>query len=120
MVRYFRPESLQNALFVRDISVLEGLLTKNTINAKLTMEKYKKRGRKKTKIKILAHIIAITCFLVGVVFIHVVENTASRYLYFFNILIFRIVVLDTGLTLLGIAFFIEFYMTFRPIEVGEQ
>ena len=70
------------------------------------------------KIKILAHIIAIAFFLLGAVTIHVVENTASRYLYFFNILIFRFVILDTGLMLLGIAFFIEFYMTFKPIKVG--
>jgi len=118
MVWYFRPESLQNALFVRVFYVLEGLLTKNTINAKLTMEKYKKRGRKKTKIKILAHIIAITCFLVGVVFIHVRVNSISTYFTFFNLLIHRTVVLDSGLTLLGIAFFIEFYMTFKPIKVG--
>ena len=71
------------------------------------------------RIKILAHTIAIMCFLVGAVFIHVRVNSTSTHLFFFNLLIQRTIVLDTGLTLLGIAFFIEFYMTFKPIKVGE-
>jgi hypothetical protein len=71
------------------------------------------------KIKILAHIIAITFFLLGIVIIHVITNSISENLRFFEILVNRVTILDTSLILLGIAFFIEFYMTFRPIKVGE-
>ena len=71
------------------------------------------------KIKILAHIIAITFFLLGIVIIHVITNSTSKNLRFFEILVNRVTILDTSLILLGIAFFIEFYMTFRPIKVGE-
>lgn len=72
------------------------------------------------KIKILAHTIAITCFLVGAVFIHIRVNAISIYLTFFNLLIHRTVVFDSGFVLLGIAFFIEFYMSFKPIEIKQN
>ena len=62
--------------------------------------------------------IAITCFLIGSVFIHVVENNTSECIYtFFNTIIYRVVLLDIGLLLIGCGFFIEFYMSFKPIEI---
>ncbi len=70
------------------------------------------------KKKILVHMIAITSFLIGIVFIHVVTNTTSSNLLFFNILVHNTVVIDSGLTLIGIAFFTEFYMSFKPIKIN--
>ena len=69
------------------------------------------------KIKIIAHMIAIACFLIGSVILHVVVNNISNIFQFFEITINRITVFDSGLILLGIAFFIEFYMSFKPMEV---
>lgn len=70
--------------------------------------------------KILVHIIAITCLLIGIIFIHVIENNPLDYYYFFNIPIYRVVILDLALILIGIAFFIEFYMSFKPIEYKKE
>ena len=69
------------------------------------------------KLKILTHIIVIICFLISIVFIHVVLNTIASHLLFFGMLINRVIVLDSALTLIGIAFFTEFYMSFKQIEV---
>lgn len=71
--------------------------------------------------KIINHIIAITCLLIGIILIHVVENLPFvLYFWFFNIPIYRTVFLDLALILIGIAFFIEFYMSFKPIEYKKK
>ena len=71
----------------------------------------------KMKIKVLAHITAIIFFLIGCVMLHVLVNNPSDVLLFFEILVSRCTVLDTSLILLGIGFFLEFYMSFKPMEV---
>ena len=68
-------------------------------------------------LKILVHIAAITCFLIGIDFIHAVVNGSSQYFMWFDISLSRPFVFDLGIVLEGCGFFIEFFLTFKPIEV---
>lgn len=71
------------------------------------------------KIKILAHIFSIVLFLFGMVVIHVVLNQipGQQQISFFGALFDRTFIIDVGIVCCGVAFFIEFYMTFKPIEI---
>ena len=81
------------------------------------------------RVKILAHVGAIVFLLLGVVLLHVVVNhhpyvCGDQIVYtniqFFDISLSRYVVMDIGFVLLGIGFFIEFLMTFKPIQLLTQ
>ena len=70
--------------------------------------------------KILLHIISIFLVLFGLVTIHILiqSYTWTIYITFFGIQgIHRNFVLDLSIVLIGIAFFIEFYLTFKPIKI---
>ena len=67
--------------------------------------------------KILLHIGAITLFIFGAVIIHVVLNSYSIYFEFLTMKLSRIFITDMGLLLIGIAFFTEFYLSFKPIKI---
>jgi len=70
--------------------------------------------------KIIGHIIAILSFLVGTVFVHQAFNGNHNFLRFFDLDIKRIVVFDIGFVVLGIAFFIEFFQSFKPLEYKKE
>lgn len=69
------------------------------------------------KIKIIVHIVAISCFLLGCTMLHAIINDYQPQYYFFEILVNIITVLDFALIFLGIAFLLEFYMSFKQIEI---
>lgn len=78
------------------------------------------------RIKVIVHIGAITLLILSVVFLHFIinqdpyiKNDEIYYpqIWFFDLLVNRYVVMDLGFTFLGIGFFIEFIMTFRPIKI---
>lgn len=72
----------------------------------------------KDKYKLILHIISISMFFLGIVLIHIAFNSQTRYYGIFNIHnLDYIFILDFGLTLLGIGFFIEFILTFKPIRI---
>ena len=66
-------------------------------------------------IKIIGHIIAITSFLIGNIFVHQSFNNLEIF-FFFAITLQKTVVFDIGLLLIGISFFIEFVQSFKPLE----
>jgi len=75
----------------------------------------------KSKYKILLHIIAISLFLVGAVILHVLENSRfAQTFYFFSAPLHRAFVFDVALLIIGIGFFIEFSLTFKPIKIIED
>ena len=67
--------------------------------------------------RILCHIVAITFFLLGCNMLHAIINNYQFRYYFFEILLNRTTILDFALIFLGIGFFLEFYMTFKQMEV---
>ncbi len=69
------------------------------------------------RLKPLFHIIAISLFLFGMTLIHTVVNTQNNTFIFFNLILGKMVVLDTVILFSGLAFFIEFYLTFKPIII---
>ena len=76
------------------------------------------KENKNMKKKILSHVAGISSMLVGTNFIHVAYNHRNgSSLRFFNLDVEPIVVLDTGLLLVGLGFFIEFCLSFKPLEV---
>lgn len=75
---------------------------------------------RKTKIKILAHIIAISLFIFGATILHTVLSTYLTHLEFLGMILTRVTVTDIGILLIAIAFFIEFFMTFRPISIIKE
>lgn len=76
-----------------------------------------RRSIMKSYVKLFSHIIAISLFCFGIVAIHHISNYFEPTLYFFNQEVHRIFVLDFGFVCIGISFFIEFTLSFRPIEV---
>lgn len=74
----------------------------------------------KYQIKIIIHVSAIMFFLIGIIFIHAVMNNTESMGYFFAITINRDIVFDLGFVFIGIAFFLEFCLTFKPIEVNKN
>ena len=74
----------------------------------------------KINYKIFLHIIALTLFLLGIVILHIVHNynyLIYKPLDFFGIPININILFDIGLILIGIGFFIEFFLTFKPIKI---
>ncbi|MFX1274840.1 MAG: hypothetical protein ACFFBP_21525 [Promethearchaeota archaeon] len=69
------------------------------------------------RIKILFHILAIFLFLFGCVVLHVVVNSEEIFVIFFGIFLPRAFFFDLAIVVIGIAFFIEFFMTFKPIKI---
>jgi len=69
------------------------------------------------RLKPLFHIIAISLFLFGMTLIHTVINNATNTFIFFNLILEKMIVLDSAILLSGVAFFIEFYLTFKPIKI---
>ena len=67
--------------------------------------------------KILIHIIAISCFMIGLVILHVAYNYLYANTWFFGIEVERPFIFDTGLLCITIGFFTEFFLTFRPIYI---
>jgi len=69
--------------------------------------------------KILLHIVAITLFMFGCVLLHAVYNDRSEFSFmeFFGIAITKIIIFDTALLCVSMGFFIEFFLTFRPIHI---
>ena len=72
------------------------------------------------KLKIFLHIACLCLFLLGAVIIHTVLNSDYEMYDFFNISFRRIFLVDMGLLLIGIGFFLEFFLTFKPIEVNNE
>ena len=73
------------------------------------------------QIKIIFHVIALSFFLFGSVILHVVFNSNSNdtFMLFFGIPIEKSIIFDTGLLFFGMGFFIEFFLTFKPILIAE-
>lgn len=69
------------------------------------------------KKKIVLHIIAIVSFIVGACILFTIMHNPlfNSHLFFFDIE--YIILFDIVLTYMGISFFIEFYLSFKPIEV---
>lgn len=71
------------------------------------------------KRKIIIHVIALVSFIFGLVVIHVLLNGYLN-LYFFGISLNRAFVIDMAILSIGIGFFIEFSLTFKPIKIIEK
>lgn len=69
--------------------------------------------------KILIHIIAISFFMFGAVLLHAVLNSRSENftMYFFGTEVLKSVILDVGILCISIGFFMEFFLTFKPISI---
>lgn len=68
--------------------------------------------------KILLHMVAIAFFMFGCVLLHAVYNSKiSGTMSFFAISMEKGVIFDSALLFVSLAFFIEFYLTFRPIRI---
>ena len=72
------------------------------------------------KLKIVIHIGAIILFIFGAVIIHVVLNSDDIEFKFLTMILSRGFITDMGLVCIGIAFFIEFYLSFKPILIGKE
>lgn len=76
------------------------------------------------KFKIISHVIAIAFLLIGIVVIHVAYNHIDNHFYpyppllFFSLELRPGVLFDIGLILIFSGFSIEFYNSFRPLEVS--
>jgi len=71
----------------------------------------------KIKIKIMIHVIAIVLLLMGMIAVHVAVNEPYLTFKFFYIVMDKIFVLDAGLAFILVAFFLEFALTFKPLQV---
>lgn len=71
------------------------------------------------KRKIFFHIVALVSFIFGLVVIHVLLNGYLT-LFFFGISLNRVFVIDMAISCIGIGFFIEFSLTFKPIKIIEK
>ncbi|MBD3214167.1 MAG: hypothetical protein GF311_16275 [Candidatus Lokiarchaeota archaeon] len=76
----------------------------------------------RTRVKVMIHILAIFLLLSGLVIVHAIINSVIispdiTSVNFFGIIISRVFMLDFSILLIGISFFIEFFLTFRPIQV---
>jgi len=76
----------------------------------------------KNRAKILIHISAISLFLSGLIIIHAIINSVMvapdiRFVDFFGIYINKSFTLDFSIIIMGFSFFIEFFMTFRPVHL---
>ena len=71
----------------------------------------------KGKMKIIYHIVCLCLFIFGMILIHTVLNSNSDYFKFFNLRLHRVVVIDTAILFIGVSFFCEFYLTFKPIQI---
>lgn len=75
----------------------------------------------KIYIKLFLHVISLSLFLFSAVILHVVLNSDTKFFNFYGYFIApRAFFTDLGLMLVGIAFFIEFFMTFKPIKIIEK
>lgn len=75
------------------------------------------------RLKILVHIVSIALFLLSMVAIHVILNFSDNLnnkIDFFGILIPKSFAIDLSILLAGISFFIEFFLTFKPIKIKED
>lgn len=71
------------------------------------------------KRKIIVHVIALINFIFGLIVIHVLLNGYLT-LFFFGISLNRAFVIDMAILCMGIGFFIEFSLTFKPIKIIEK
>jgi len=69
--------------------------------------------------KIVFQILAIICFLLGVLIIHVSINSDARFdtLIIFGMNINKNFIIDIGFLLIIVSFSIEFYLSFKPIKI---
>ncbi|TFG10124.1 MAG: hypothetical protein EU535_08515 [Promethearchaeota archaeon] len=67
----------------------------------------------------MVHILAMSLFMFGIVLLHAVYNSTSEYdwMYFFDIQVNKVAILDSGILCISVGFFIEFFMTFKPILI---
>ena len=72
--------------------------------------------------KILLNMVAIAFFMFGCVLLHAVYNDTSlgTTMSFFTIQVQKIVIFDSAILCVSLAFFIEFYLTFRPIHIFNE
>jgi len=97
-------------------SMVQGNIIMKNIQTKILIEK-----KMEHRIKQLFHIIAISLFLLGMTLIHTVLNNQTNTFIFFNLILGKMVVIDSAILFSGIAFFIEFFLTFKPIKImGEE
>lgn len=77
---------------------------------------------KMSRLKIICHVIAISLFLIGFVFIHIILNLNPYTvdIHYYTTVINKYVLTDLGLIFIGISFFIEFILTFKPVEIIKQ
>lgn len=68
--------------------------------------------------KIVAHIIAILLMVSGLIVIHVVLNTDSGIMICFGTIVNNVFMIDISIVMILVAFFIEFYMTFKQMKVS--
>lgn len=68
-------------------------------------------------IKLIIHIIAIICLLFGIILIHTILNYKYNIYRFFEILLHKTTILDIGIIFIGISFFMEFILSFKPIKI---
>jgi len=96
--------------------MVQGNIIMKNIQTKILIEK-----KMEHRIKQLFHIIAISLFLLGMTLIHTVLNNQTNTFIFFNLILGKMVVIDSAILFSGIAFFIEFFLTFKPIKImGEE
>lgn len=72
------------------------------------------------KNKIVLHVVALSSFLFGAVVLHTIINNYSKNYTFFWLDVNFLTAFDSALLAIGFGFFLEFYMSFKPIKILKE